>query len=149
MVCERGLCLFFIWECLFSKVGFLCRFADKILSHLATWKDRCISIVNKVVLVNSFIMAKFIHYFMVCKSLVALLNKIDRAIYNFVWSEMVDQHKLCTVPLAKCCLPVSKGGLIIKCLKVFNKALLAKLAWKFLSSLLLCLISAVLVTCRC
>lgn len=70
---------------------------------------------------------------MVYKWPVALLNKINRAIRNFVWSGMVDQCKLCMVSWAKCCFLMSKSGLGIKCLNFFNEALLGKMAWEFIS----------------
>jgi hypothetical protein len=64
----------------------------------------------------------------------SLLQKMDKWIWNFIWSGDVNTRKLCTVSSAKLCLPYEAGGLEIRSLQHFNTSLMMHLCWKFLSS---------------
>lgn len=82
---------------------------------------------------NFSIMLMFMHSFMVYKYTSKLTKRMNRAICNFVWSDLMDDHKVITVSWSKCCLLVKKEALDIKNLGLFYKCLLGKFVWKFLS----------------
>ncbi|PNY01532.1 ribonuclease H [Trifolium pratense] len=51
---------------------------------------------------------------------------------NFLWGGGLEDKKLCWVKWDQICLPKEQGGLGVKNLDLFNRALLCKWKWRFL-----------------
>lgn len=69
---------------------------------------------------------------MVYKCSSALIKRMNRAIHNFVWSSLMDAHKVINVSWYKCSLLVKNGDLGIKSHRLLNKSCSVKRAWKFI-----------------
>ena len=57
--------------------------------------------------------------------------RIERIQRNFLWGASEDVFKYPLVAWDKVCLPIESGGLGIRRIGFFNKALLAKWLWRF------------------
>lgn len=55
---------------------------------------------------------------------------MERIQKRFLWSGVEEKKRIPLVAWDKVCRPKNKGGLGIKALKTFNKALLAKQLWR-------------------
>lgn len=75
---------------------------------------------------NLVIASTFVHYFMIYHWPNELLSQMSKAIRNFLWSCTINDRKSCR-------FPAMQGGLGIKSLVLFNKALLSKLSWKIMT----------------
>ncbi|XP_074271554.1 uncharacterized protein LOC141595486 [Silene latifolia] len=59
----------------------------------------------------------------------AIINRITAICRNFLWSGSSEYQKAPSINWDTCCLPKEEGGLGIKDVKCWNKALLGKYAW--------------------
>lgn len=68
-------------------------------------------------------------------SLFPILVSIDMCIKklqrDFLWGGLEDDHKFCLVNLKAVCKPIQFGGLGVRSLLSFNKALLGKWLWNY------------------
>ena len=96
---------------------------------LSTWKQRCLSFGGRVTLIQSTLSSipiYFLSFFRLPSKTAAKLIKIQR---RFLWGGGLDQRKIAWVKWESVCLPKEKGGLGIKDVRTFNKALLGKWRW--------------------
>ncbi|KAL8492099.1 hypothetical protein ACS0TY_023644 [Phlomoides rotata] len=54
----------------------------------------------------------------------SLLNKIDQAMRNFIWTGSSEKIGFCTVNWTKMCAPKEEGGLGIRSINTANEAFL-------------------------
>lgn len=102
--------------------------ANKIFQKVDAWKGRVLSFPSRLCLINSVITSKFVHTLMIYKWLLGLLKSLHNAIQNFLWSSSSLNRGNILVKWDVCCLPTKFGGLEIKNLVLFNKALIGSLA---------------------
>ena len=70
----------------------------------------------------------FLSLFTIPQTMAARIERIQR---NFLWGALEDVFKYPLVAWDKVCLPVECGGLGIRRVGLFNKALLGKWLWRF------------------
>ena len=71
----------------------------------------------------------FLSFFRILNKVADKLVQIQR---RFLWGGGLDQKKVAWIKWETICLPKEKGGLGIKEIRIFNKALLAKWRWNML-----------------
>ena len=99
---------------------------------LSTWKQRYLSFGGRVTLIQSTLSSipiYFLSFFRLPSKTAAKLIKPQR---RFPWGGGLDQRKIAWVKWESICLPKEKGGLGIKDVRTFNKALLGKWQWDML-----------------
>ncbi|KAK3212741.1 hypothetical protein Dsin_017447 [Dipteronia sinensis] len=109
--------------------------ADKILSKFSKWKGKSLSLADWATLIRSVITGSFVHYFIVHKRLIFLIQMVTKKIRNFLWTGSCEETKLVRVAWNRCCRPYAFGGLGLKDLALLNDYLLQKLTWKFITSI--------------
>lgn len=62
-----------------------------------------------------------------------ITDGIEQMCRNFFWGQKAEERKLAWVAWDKMFLPKREGGMGIRNFEVFNKALLAKQAWRILT----------------
>lgn len=97
------------------RVSFWKPIIECIKARLSSWKDMLLSIRGRVTLINSVITNIPIHHLSFYKVSVKVI-KVIKFIYS--WSLV--------------CKPKEVGGLGIKDMAIFNRALLSKWLWRFI-----------------
>ncbi|XP_026399257.1 uncharacterized protein LOC113295120 [Papaver somniferum] len=100
---------------------------EKILEKLACWRDKLLSFQARLVLIRSVISSYVINSMVVYKWPRRIIEQVERAIRNFLWSGDAEKRKYFTVLYDSLCCSRREGGLGIKRLYVINKAMLMKL----------------------
>lgn len=98
------------------------------------WSNNYLSPVGKEILIKSIAMAMPV-YSMNCFLLpTKICNDITSVIYSFWWGRKNGYRKIPWVAWNRMCLPKKEGDLGFKDLDKFNKALIAKQAWRILTN---------------
>ncbi|XP_058733400.1 uncharacterized protein LOC131605010 [Vicia villosa] len=105
---------------------------DNIKNRLSSWKGRNISIGGRVTLINAVLNAIPSFTFSFYKAPTKVLKEINRLESNFLWSGNVNKRSIHWVKWDTVCKPNEKGGLGVRDVEEFNKALLLKGEWRFL-----------------
>ncbi|KAL8516739.1 hypothetical protein ACS0TY_015123 [Phlomoides rotata] len=71
--------------------------ADRIIAKFAGWKGSSLSLVGRACLVNSVIVSSLVHSMMIYTWPRSLLNKIDKAMRNFIWTGSTEKKGFYTV----------------------------------------------------
>ncbi|KAJ4765188.1 RNA-directed DNA polymerase (reverse transcriptase)-related family protein [Rhynchospora pubera] len=102
---------------------------SKISSRLATWKMNSLSQAGRLVLIKSVLQSIPV-YQMTTQLLPKLVtNKITSIIRRFFWGKKETNYMpFCS--WKRITRPLDQGGLAVKDIATFNKALVSKLAWK-------------------
>jgi len=113
------------------KCRFFQPFADKVKLKLASWKDKSLSMMGHIQLVNTVITRFLVYSFNMYKWYVSLLKQVEQWCRNFIWSGDIMKKGITIVNWAMICSPTENGGLKIINLHHENNAYLLKFAWKF------------------
>jgi len=70
----------------------------------------------------------FLYFFSIPSSVASRIEKLHR---DFLWGGLGEDFKYHLVSLSTVCSPISEGGLGIRNLRTFNKAVLEKLLWRY------------------
>ncbi|KAL6516895.1 hypothetical protein OROHE_018183 [Orobanche hederae] len=106
---------------------------QKIRSRLKRWDDKNISFGGRITLLNSVLSSIPTFYLSFYKIPAKTLSEIVRLQRNFLWGGREGPNKLSWVKWGIICKSKEEGGLGVKDLGLFNKALLGKWAWRFLN----------------
>ncbi|KAL8466219.1 hypothetical protein ACS0TY_035363 [Phlomoides rotata] len=69
-----------------AKAAHLRGMADRIIAKFFGWKGSALSMAGRVCLVNSVMVSSLVHSMMVYKWPRSLLQKVDKAMRNFIWT---------------------------------------------------------------
>jgi hypothetical protein len=104
---------------------------EKIERRLANWQTLYLSKGGRLTLLKS-ILASFPTYFLSLFTIpISVAQRIEKLQRNFLWGGMGDTQKYHLVSWDQICSPIPYGGLGVKNLSLFNKALLGKWLWRF------------------
>jgi hypothetical protein len=106
-------------------------FIDKIEHWLASWKKLYLSKGGRVTLIKSILTNLPMYYMSLFPLLASVVNRIEKLQRDFLWGRLGEGFKFHLVIWYKDCAPISKGGLGIRNLLVFNRALLGKWLWYY------------------
>ena len=107
------------------------RVVEKMEKCLAGWKRLYLSKGGRVTLIKSTLSSLptyFLSLFPIPMSVAHRLEKLQR---DFLWGGLEDDHKFHLVNWKQTYAPLQSGGLGIKKMAVFNKALLGKWLWRY------------------
>ena len=106
---------------------------DRVWKKLKGWKGQCLSQAGREILIKA-VAQSIPTYAMQCFRLPkSILDGMERMCRSFFWGQQKEEKKLAWVAWEKMFLPKKEGGLGIRNFDVFNRALLAKQAWRVIT----------------
>ncbi|KAG2723320.1 hypothetical protein I3760_02G165000 [Carya illinoinensis] len=104
---------------------------EKVEKRLAGWKRLYLSKGGRVTLIKSTLSNLPTYFLSLFQIPTSVASRIEKLYRDFLWSGMGNEFKFHLVKWDKVCRPLSSGGLGIKNLKTFNRALLGKWLWRY------------------
>uniref|UniRef100_A0A2N9JAL9 Reverse transcriptase domain-containing protein n=1 Tax=Fagus sylvatica TaxID=28930 RepID=A0A2N9JAL9_FAGSY len=104
---------------------------EKMERKLAGWKRMYLSKGGRLTLIKSTLSSLPTYFLSLFPIPVKVASRIDKIQRDFLWGGMGEGKKFHLVNWAQVCQPVHLGGLGIRNLRIFNKALLGKWLWRF------------------
>ncbi|XP_074298081.1 uncharacterized protein LOC141628893 [Silene latifolia] len=105
------------------------KLTDRIVARIRVWGTRHLSYAGRLTLVTSVLSTLHSYWASIFLIPSAIMNIISSIYRNFLWSGKSEYQKSLSISWDTCCLPKEEGGLGIKDVKCWNKALLGKYAW--------------------
>ncbi|KAJ9535280.1 hypothetical protein OSB04_un001622 [Centaurea solstitialis] len=107
---------------------------DKIKKRVLDWKNKSLSFAGRLQLINSVLSSISVYWASLFLLPVSVVKEIEKLMRRFLWSSGDAIKGKAKVSWKEVCLPKGKGGLGIRSLKCWNKALLAKQIWKLIDN---------------
>ena len=104
---------------------------EKMEKRLAGWKRMHLSKGGRVTLIKSTLSSLPTYYLSLFPIPMSIASRIEKLQRDFLWGGFEDERKLHLVNWKKACLPLQSGGLGIRNMAIFNKALLGKWLWRY------------------
>ena len=101
--------------------------SEKIERKLAGWKKMYLSKSGRLTLLKSTLSNLLTYFLSLYTVPTNVANKIERLQRDFLWGD----SKTHLVGWDRVCAPLENGGLGVRKLATFNKALLGKCLWRF------------------
>jgi hypothetical protein len=106
---------------------------EKSIRILASWKRMYLSKGGRIALIKSTLSNFPTYLLSILPIPVAVAIHIESIQCGFLWGVIGEEFKFHLVDWPKVCLPVREGGLGIRNLRCFNRALLGKWLWRYAS----------------
>uniref|UniRef100_A0A2N9I786 Reverse transcriptase domain-containing protein n=1 Tax=Fagus sylvatica TaxID=28930 RepID=A0A2N9I786_FAGSY len=104
---------------------------EKMERKLAGWKRMYLSKGGRITLIKSTLSSLPTYFLSLFPIPVAVALRIDKVQRDFLWGGLGEGKKFHLVNWSQVCQPLHSGGLGIRNLRMFNKALLGKWLWRF------------------
>jgi hypothetical protein len=104
---------------------------EQMERRLAGWKKLCLSKGGRVTLIKSTLSNLLTYYLSLFPVPVSVANRIEKIQRDFLWGGMGDEPKMHLVNWDQVCRPIRAGGLGIRNVLKFNKALFGKWLWRY------------------
>jgi hypothetical protein len=99
---------------------------EKIEHRLASWKMMYLFEGERITLIKSTLFNLPTNFLSLFSLRTSVANRIDKLQREFLWSRLGEEFKYYLVSWSKVCSSISKGGLGVRNLLLFNRALLRK-----------------------
>ena len=113
-----------------TKQSFWKPVITKIKNKLSTWKGGYLSFAGQICLIKSVITALSLYYFSFYKAPIGVCEIIKNLQRNFLWGWGHEGRKIAWIRWEIICKSKDEGGIGLKDIHLFNKALLAKWKWR-------------------
>jgi hypothetical protein len=104
---------------------------EKIEKRLAGWKRFYLSKGGHLTLLKSTLSSLPTYYLSLFPIPISVAHRIEKLQRDFLWGGLENEHKFHLVNWQQVCSPIQEGGLGIRKVAVFNKALLGKWLWRY------------------
>ncbi|KAG6674481.1 hypothetical protein I3842_15G044700 [Carya illinoinensis] len=104
---------------------------EKVERRLAGWKRMYLSKGGRTILIKSTLSNLPTYYLSLFPIPTSVALRIEKLQRDFLWGGIAEEFKFQLVRWRKVCSPLSSGGLGIRNLRIFNRALLGKWLWRF------------------
>ncbi|GKA04683.1 putative reverse transcriptase domain, reverse transcriptase zinc-binding domain protein [Tanacetum coccineum] len=107
---------------------------EKARNRIRDWKNKSLSFAGRLQLCNSVISSMQVYWASVLAIPFGIIEDIQQLIRGFLWCNGEYKRGKSKVSWDDICLPKSEGGLGIRCLKVFNCALMTTQIWNIVTN---------------
>ncbi|XP_077215810.1 uncharacterized protein LOC143850444 [Tasmannia lanceolata] len=104
---------------------------ERIESRLETWKRNLVSKGGRLILVKAVLANIPVYYLSLFNCPVSVVLRIEQIQRRFLWGGADSKGGIPLVKWENVCMPIKNGGLGIRKLREFNRALLGKWLWRF------------------
>uniref|UniRef100_A0A2N9II99 Uncharacterized protein n=1 Tax=Fagus sylvatica TaxID=28930 RepID=A0A2N9II99_FAGSY len=104
---------------------------ERVEKRLASWKRLYLSKGGKVTLIKSTLSSIPTYFLSLFPIPTRVANQLEKLQRDFLWCGMDETPKFHLVNWSQICTPLRAGGLAIRNLRSFNKALLGKWLWRY------------------
>jgi hypothetical protein len=109
------------------------RVVEKSIRILSSWKRLYLSKGGRIALIKSTLSNLPTYLLSLFPIPASVAKRIESIQCGFLWGGIGDEFKFHLVNWSKVCSPIKEGGLGIRNLRCFNRALLGKWLWRFAS----------------
>ncbi|GJS07198.1 RNA-directed DNA polymerase, eukaryota, reverse transcriptase zinc-binding domain protein, partial [Tanacetum coccineum] len=102
---------------------------DKVRSKILNWKNKCLSYAGRLQLVASVLESIHVYWATVFLLPQAIIDEINSLLKGFLWNQDEKANGKAKVAWKNLCKPKCQGGLGLKNLNIWNKALISKHLW--------------------
>lgn len=103
---------------------------EKMEKRVASWKKIYLSKGGRLTLIKSTLSSILTYFLSLFPLPTGLAKRLERFQRDFLWDSLGREHNLHLVNWKTVCSPIARGGLSVKNLTLFNKALLGKWLWR-------------------
>ena len=104
---------------------------ERMEKRLAGWKMLYLSKGGRVTLIKSTLSSIPTYYLSLFPIPMSIARRIEKLQRDFLWGGLEDEQKFHLVNWQQVCTPLHSGGLGIRNMAIFNKALLGKWLWRY------------------
>jgi hypothetical protein len=104
---------------------------EKMEARLAGWKKVCLSKGGRLTLINSTLSSLPTYFLSLFPIPVGVANRLEKLQRDFLWGGIGDEFKFHLVNWHTICSSKASGGLGVRNLVMFNKALMGKWLWRY------------------
>lgn len=104
---------------------------DRFRSRLAGWKEKCLSFGERLTMIKSIIGSIGSYLMSIFHVLVTVLNTLEMMRDSFFWGTDLDDHYMHWVRWDNVLVDRVYGGLGVRSLFYYNRALLLRWRWPF------------------
>jgi hypothetical protein len=104
---------------------------ERVEKRLASWKRLYLSKGGKLTLIKSTLSSIPTYFLSLFPIPAKVANQLEKLQRDFLWCGMEGKPKFHLVNWSQICAPLSYGGLAVRDLRSFNKALLGKWLWRY------------------
>ncbi|GKD55523.1 hypothetical protein Tco_1288910, partial [Tanacetum coccineum] len=105
----------------------------KVKRRISDWKNKSLSLVGRAQLIHSVLSFIHIYWALVFILPTSLMVELEQVMRGFLWCQSEMHKGRAKVAWEDVCLPKDEGGLGIRRLETFNKALISSHIWSLLS----------------
>nr|GEU61658.1 hypothetical protein [Tanacetum cinerariifolium] len=105
---------------------------EKVDERINDWKNKSLSIAGRLQLIHSVISSLHVYWASMFVLPSGVLLDIEQRMRGFLWCQGKMRKGKSKVAWEVVCLPKKEGGLGVKRLNIFNKALMSSYIWKLL-----------------
>lgn len=107
---------------------------EKFYNKLAGWKANFLSFAGRLTLIKSVLISVPVYFMTIAKLPAKTVKELTKVMRKFLWGETDKDRYLSLIAWNKICVPIEDGGLGIRDVASFNKALLLKIVWQVASN---------------
>jgi hypothetical protein len=104
---------------------------ERVEKRLASWKRLYLSKGGKLILIKSTLSSIPTYFISLFPIPTRVANRLEKLQRDFLWCGMEEKPKFHLMNWSQICAPLRHGGLGVKDLRSFNKALLGKWLWRY------------------
>ncbi|KAJ9536468.1 hypothetical protein OSB04_un000349 [Centaurea solstitialis] len=107
---------------------------DKVRMRIHNWKSKSLSFAGRKLLISSVLQSLNLYWMSVFLLPSGVIHELEALMRNFLWAQGNSSRGKCKIAWDVVCRPIANGGLGLRKLATWNRAMVAKHLWDVLTS---------------